>query len=316
MSLTMVAPIHISVMVAEVVEALGVKPGGRYIDGTVGAGGHSAAVLDRAGAAARILGIDADPDAIRLAETRLRKYGQAVSLVNDNFVNMGAIAREHGFVPADGILLDLGLSSMQVEAAGRGFSFRLDAPLDMRLNPAQELTAADIVNTYSETELARLIFEYGEERRSRRIARRIIQSRPVHTTLELAQVVASAVGGRHGRVHPATKTFQALRIAVNSELANLETALRQAVDLLGHGGRLVVISYHSLEDRIVKQFMKREAAGCVCPPGTPVCKCGRAPTMKLVTKRVIVPSEAEVLMNPRSRSARMRVAERLGFGGR
>lgn len=316
MSLTMAVPIHIPVMVAEVVEALGVKPGGRYIDGTVGAGGHSAAILDRAGAAGRILGIDADPDAIRLAETRLRKYGQAVVLVNDNFVNMNVIAREHGFTSADGILLDLGLSSMQVGATGRGFSFQFDAPLDMRFSPAQEITAADIVNSYPEVELARLLFEYGEERHSRRIAGEIVQSRPVRTTLELAQIVGRVVGGRYSRVHPATKTFQALRIAVNNELSNLETALKEAVDLLGHGGRLVVISYQSLEDRIVKQFLKREVTGCFCPPGMPVCQCGHAPTMKLVSKRVIVPSEAEVLMNPRSRSARMRVAERLWLGGR
>ncbi|MEW6142012.1 MAG: 16S rRNA (cytosine(1402)-N(4))-methyltransferase RsmH [Chloroflexota bacterium] len=307
----MTTPVHIPVLVAEVVEALGVKPGGSYIDGTVGAGGHSAAILDRAGAAGRILGIDADPDAIRLAETRLRKYGQAVVLVNDNFVNIDRVAREHGFVLPDGILLDLGLSSMQVETAERGFSFQLDAPLDMRFSPAQEITAADIVNIYSETELARLLYEYGEERHSRRIAKEIVRSRPVRMTRDLVQIVDRAVGGRYGRVHPATKTFQALRIAVNKELSNLETALNKAVDLLGHGGRLVAISYHSLEDRIVKQFLKREAASCICPPGTPVCQCGHAPTVKLVSKRVIVPSDVEVLMNPRSRSARLRVAERL-----
>lgn len=311
MSLTMTTPVHIPVMVAEVVEALGVKPGGRYIDGTVGAGGHSAAVLDRAGATGRILGIDADPDAIRLAETRLRKYGQAAVLVNDNFVNIGVVARERGFVPADGILLDLGLSSMQVETAERGFSFQLDAPLDMRFNPAQEMTAADIVNTFPEAELGRIIFEYGEERLGRRIAREIVRNRPVRGTLELARIVERVVGGRYSRVHPATKTFQALRIAVNRELSNLETALKEAVDLLGHGGRLVVISYHSLEDRIVKHFLRREAAGCLCPPGTPVCQCGHAPTMKLVSRRGITPSEIEVLVNPRSRSARLRVAERL-----
>ena len=314
MSLTMTKPIHNPTMVAEVVEALGVKAGGCYIDGTVGAGGHSAAVLERAGAG-RLLGIDADPVAIMLAETRLRKYGQEITLVNDNFSRIGAIARDNGFYPSDGILLDLGISSMQVDDAGRGFSFQLEAPLDMRFNPSQEINAADIVNNFCEAELADILYSYGEEYRSRRIAREIVKRRPIATTVELARIVESAVGVRHGRVHPATKTFQALRIAVNNELANLETALRDAVGILGHGCRLVIISYHSLEDRIVKTYLKREAAGCICPPGTPVCQCKRAPSIKLVNRRVIVPSEIEVLMNPRSRSAKMRVAERLCSGG-
>jgi 16S rRNA (cytosine1402-N4)-methyltransferase len=303
---------HVPVMVAEVVEALGVRPGGRYIDGTVGAGGHAAAVLEKCQPGGSLLGFDADPQALAIARERLAKFGQAATLVNDNFSRLEVVARENGFISVDGILLDLGLSSMQLDEAGRGFSFQHEAPLDMRFGPEQELTAGDIVNHWSERELADVIYRYGEERLSRRIARGIVSGRPVFTTTHLASIVEKAVGGRRGRIHPATRTFQALRIAVNGELENLETVLAYTVGLLGHGGRLVVISYHSLEDRIVKQFLKREAAGCACPSGTPVCQCGRVPTLSLVLKKVVTPSLLEVGMNPRSRSARMRVAERLG----
>jgi 16S rRNA (cytosine1402-N4)-methyltransferase len=210
-----------------------------------------------------------------------------------------------------GVLFDLGLSSLQLNGSGRGFSFMHDAPLDMRFNPAQEVTAADIVNTASEAELARIIATYGEERHSRRVARLIVKERPVTSTMHLARIVEKAVGRRSGRIHPATRTFQALRIAVNLELENLEATLKQALDLLGCHGRLVVISYHSLEDRIVKRFMQQEARGCICPPATPVCICGHEPRLKLVTRKVITPSEAEVQANPRSHSARLRVAERV-----
>jgi len=232
-------------------------------------------------------------------------------LVNENFVNLQAICVKYDFFPVHGILFDLGLSSLQLNGNGRGFSFQHDAPLDMRLNPGQDVTAADIVNNYPEVELAQLIRTYGEEGYSRRIARHIINERPIKSTLHLARTIERAIGRRLGRIHPATKTFQALRIVVNRELENLETTLRQAVDLLGFEGRLVVISYHSLEDRIVKQFMQREARDCICAPSTPVCVCGHRARVRLINKRVITPSPAEIQFNPRSRSAKLRAAGRI-----
>jgi 16S rRNA (cytosine1402-N4)-methyltransferase len=307
----MVVPAHIPVLVEEVIKALSVQPGGRYIDGTVGEGGHAAAILEHSQPGGQLLGIDADPEAIRIARARLAVYAGSVLLINESFANLQAVCYKHDFLPVHGILFDLGLSSFQLEAEGRGFSFKRDAPLDMRFNPRQELTAADIVDTYSEAELARLIRTYGEESFSHQIARRIVQERPIRSALHLARLVEQAVGGRRGRIHPATRTFQALRIAVNQELENLESALAQAVDLLGFEGRLVVISYHSLEDRIVKQFMRRESQDCICLPETPTCVCGHTAKLRLVQKKVITPSLAEVRANPRSRSARLRVAERL-----
>ena len=209
-----------------------------------------------------------------------------------------------------GILFDLGLSSIQLNGSNRGFSFQLDAPLDMRFSPDQKVSAADIVNTASEAKLAQIIRTYGEESQSSRIARNIIGERPVKTTKQLASLIEKAVG-RRGKIHPATKTFQALRIAVNHELEYLESALRQAIDLLGYEGRLVVISYHSLEDRIIKQFMRLESSGCICPPSAPVCVCGHKPRLKLINRKVITPTETEIKMNPRSRSAKLRAAERI-----
>jgi 16S rRNA (cytosine1402-N4)-methyltransferase len=320
---------HIPVLVKEVVEALDVQPYGRFIDCTVGNGGHAAAILDRAVPAGTLLGIDADPEAIKVARARLEPYGNAVYLVNDNFANLNTIY--HNFnrestlwpipgptpsIPAielrvNGILFDLGLSSLQLEDGDRGFSFQQDGPLDMRFGPEQKLTAAEIVNTYPEFRIAQIIWMYGEETHSRRIARQIVQSRPLSTTLELARAVEKAMGGERGRIHPATRTFQALRIAVNQELVNLESALKQAVGLLEMGGRLAVISYHSLEDRIVKQFMQRETTDCVCPPETPTCICGHKARMSLYNKKIITPGEAEIKANPRSRSAKLRVAERV-----
>ena len=224
---------------------------------------------------------------------------------------MQAICIKYDFFPVHGILFDLGLSSLQLNGNGRGFSFQHDAPLDMRLSPNQEVTAADIVNTFPETKLTYVIKTYGEEGHSHQIARHIMQERPIKTTLQLAQVIERAVRGRRGRLHPATKTFQALRIAVNHELEHLEAALKQAIGLLGFGGRLVVISYHSLEDRIVKQFMQREARDCICPLGTPTCTCGHKASLRLVTRKVITPSPAEVQLNPRSHSAKLRAAKRI-----
>ena len=304
------APVHIPVLAEETIKALAVQPGGRYIDCTLGGGGHAANILEHSSPGGQILGIDADPKAVETAMQNLARY-DSITLVNANFVNLEAICYKYDFVPVHGILFDLGLSSLQLAESERGFSFQQKAPLDMRFNPDQEQTAADIVNSYSEAELARLIKLYGEEIYSRAIARRIVQERPLNTTTELARIVERAVGGRRGKIHPATKTFQALRIAVNHELENLESALKQAVNLLGYEGKLVVISYHSLEDRIVKHFMQQEAKDCICPPTTPTCVCGHTARLKLINKRVITPSEEELKDNPRSRSAKLRAAERI-----
>ena len=306
MSQTMPA-IHIPVLLNEAIDALRVEPGGRYIDCTVGEGGHTAAVLERGG---RVLGIDIDPQAIEVARARLLPYGKLAILINKSFDALDQICSSLGFRPVRGILFDLGMSSFQLSNTKRGFSFQYDAPLDMRFSPTQELTAATIVNTFPEEEIASIIERYGEERRSTEIARSIVQNRPFSTTRQLATVVARAVGMRR-KIHPATKTFQALRIAVNQELERLKAALKQAVNILEVGGRLVVISFHSLEDRLVKKFLRRESQDCVCPPQTPACICGHQAILQLITKRVITPSPTEVLANPRSRSAKMRVAERI-----
>jgi len=313
MSVAMSLPVHVPVLLDEVITALQPRPGGRFIDCTVGLGGHAAAILEGISPSGRLLGIDADPEAIRISQHKLSDHAGAVTLVNDNFVDLEAISKRYHFHPVDGILFDLGVSSLQLDTAERGFSFHLDAPLDMRFNPEQGLTASDIISRFSEQELAKLIERYGEERHSRRIARHIVQNRPVVTTAELAQSVGQALvaSARRGRIHPATRTFMALRIAVNNELQNLELALKQTPNLLRPGGRLAVISYHSLEDRIVKLFMRYAASSCLCPPGTIVCRCGQVPTLKLISRKVIKPTSLEIESNPRSRSARLRIAERL-----
>jgi 16S rRNA (cytosine1402-N4)-methyltransferase len=301
---------HIPVLLAESVKALAVEPGGRYVDCTVGSGGHAAAILEHSSPGGQLLGIDADPSALEAARERLQNYKESVLLVNDNFVNLQSICAKYKFSPVHGILLDLGLSSLQLASSGRGFSFQHDAPLDMRFSPSQKVSAADIVNTSSEAKLAQIIRTYGEESQSYRIAQGIVRERPVKTTLQLARLIEKTIG-RRGKIHPATKTFQALRIAVNHELEHLEAVLRQAIDLLGYEGRLVVISYQSLEDRIVKQFMQQEARGCICPPGTPVCICGHTPRLRLLNRKVITSTETEIRNNPRSRSAKLRAAERM-----
>lgn len=302
---------HIPVLLKETLEALRIQPGGRYVDCTVGAGGHAAAILQASSPGGQLLGIDADPFALERAKARLQPSQSSFLLVNDNFANLANICRRYDFQPVHGIIFDLGLSSLQLNGNNRGFSFQHDTPLDMRYDPAQELTAAYIVNNYPEEELAHLLTTLGEERYSRQIARRIVQNRPLRSTLELAEQVAEATGGRRGKIHPATRTFLALRLAVNNEMDNLETALKQTHGVLGIDGRLVVISYHSLEDRIVKGFLRRESSRCICPPHIPVCNCNHTPLFQIVNKKVIVPSAAEVKANPRSRSARMRIAERL-----
>jgi 16S rRNA (cytosine1402-N4)-methyltransferase len=311
MSVTMSLPVHVPALLDEVIAGLQPQRGGDFVDCTVGLGGHAAAILEKISPLGRLLGIDADPEAIKISQDKLSDYGEAVTLVNDNFVNLEAICRRYHFHPVDGILFDLGVSSLQLDTAERGFSFHLDAPPDMRFDPGQGLTASDIANSFSEQELAKLIERYGEERHSRRIAQHIVQNRPIATTVELARLVEQALGGKHAKIHPATRTFMALRIAVNSELQNLELALNQTLNLLRPGGRLTVISYHSLEDRIVKQFMRCAASSCLCPPGTVICRCGHVPTLKLISRKVIKPTSLEIESNPRSRSAKLRIAERL-----
>ncbi|MPZ22404.1 MAG: 16S rRNA (cytosine(1402)-N(4))-methyltransferase RsmH [Dehalococcoidia bacterium] len=302
---------HASVMVDEVIAGLNVRPEGRYVDCTVGLGGHAEAILNAGSPGAELLGFDLDPAALHLAQERLAPFGRRALLVEGNFSAAAEVAREKGFVPVSGVLFDLGVSSLQLDDPGRGFSFRHEAPLDMRMSPSQELSAYDIVNHYGQDELADVIWRYGEERHSRRIARLIIASRPLRTTTELAHTVERAVGHAHGKLHPATRTFQALRIAVNRELDVLEDALREACSLLDSGNRLAVISFHSLEDRIVKNFIRFESTDCVCPPTTPVCRCGHRASLRPVGRRPIFPSDEEVQTNPRSRSARLRVAERV-----
>ena len=302
---------HRPVLVRETVEYLLVRLGGAYVDCTVGEGGHASAVLQAAMPGGRLLGIDLDPQALEAARHRLQRYEGSFTLAQGNYARVEELARPLGYTRLDGILLDLGLSSLQLERHERGFSFRRDEPLDMRYDPASSLTAADIVNSYPLDRLTAIISSYGEESRARSIARAITQQRPLRTTLELAELVALVTGGRKGRLHPATRTFQALRIAANSELDNLKAGLQQAMRLLKPGGRLVVISYHSLEDRIVKEALSREARDCICPPRVPVCTCGHSASFRIISKKVITPLREEIRENPRSRSARMRVAEHL-----
>ncbi len=303
---------HRSVLLDEAVAALAVQPGGAYVDGTLGAAGHATRVLEESAPEGRLLGLDADPDALELARSRLAPFGERAVLVHSNYRRMAEIAAERGFVPADGVLLDLGLSSMQLDEWDRGFSFRRDEPLDMRFDPTSGSSAAELVNSLPEDELARVLWEYGEEPASRRIARAIARSeQPVTTTGQLAELVASSVGRPRGRTHPATRTFQALRILVNDELGALEDGLRAAVSILRPGGRLVVISFHSLEDRIVKNYLRDESAECACPPRQPVCTCAHTPTLRLVRRKADKPGTVETQENPRSRSARLRVAEKV-----
>lgn len=308
------APAHEPVMTAEVLEGLAVRPGGRYIDATVGAGGHAAAILEAARPGGALLGIDVDPQALALARERLAPFGEAAVLARGDHRDVATIAEGRGFGEAGGVLFDLGVSSLQLDAPGRGFSFRRDEPLDMRMDPDGGVTAADIANEYEESELADAIRRYGEERRAKAIARAIAERRPLRTTGDLVRAVEQAAGrGRERHHHPATLTFQALRIVVNRELDFLAHTLFAACGLLGGAGaRIAVIAFHSLEDRIVKQHFRRESRDCVCPPRTPACTCGHRATLREVTRRPRKPAAAEVARNPRARSARLRVAEALG----
>jgi 16S rRNA (cytosine1402-N4)-methyltransferase len=295
-------------MLDEILNALDVQPGGRYVDCTLGGAGHAEAILQRAQPGGTLVGIDADAAAIERGRERLARFEGSFRLVQGNFREVGAICRQMEFAPVNGVLMDLGLSSYQLEE-GEGFSFQRETPLDMRFGGGG-ITAEEIVNTYGEAELANLIFEYGEDPASRRIARSIVASRPMRTTAQLAKAVEQAVGRRANlKTHPATRTFQALRIAVNQELASLAAALPQAHGLLGFGSRLAVLSYHSLEDRIVKEYIRRESRDCICPPGLPECRCGHKATLRPVTRRALQPRLNEIAANPRARSAKLRAAE-------
>ena len=303
---------HLPVMVPEVLEYLMVQEGGRYLDATCGEGGHARAILNASSPSGQLLGLDADRESLMVAERRMEEFGKRFFTENTNFRKVRAIALEKDFIPLHGVLFDLGVSSLQLEEEPRGFSFKRPEPLDMRFSISQKLTAADIINEFDEEEIADIIYQFGEERAARRIARAIVRNRPISNSLELSEIVEKASSKRGGyRIHPSTKTFQALRIAVNDELTALETALEQATSLLGQSGRLVVISYHSLEDRIVKSFIKREMSNCYCPAGTSVCRCGHSATLKRVTPRPLTPTPAELKANRRSRSAKLRVAERV-----
>jgi 16S rRNA (cytosine1402-N4)-methyltransferase len=308
---------HRPVLAEEVMKMLAPRPGSLHIDCTVGGGGHTERVLEAASPDGRVLGLDADPAAIARVGERLARFGDRLVLRQANFRSLGEVAPDAGFGAVDGILLDLGLSSFQLADTGRGFGFRAGGPLDMRFDPSQGEPASALLARFDEAALADLFRRYGEEPHARRIARAIADARraePIETAEQLAALVERAVPrrpGPRGRIHPATRVFQALRIAVNGELEALEVALAASLEILGPGGRLVVLSYHSLEDRIVKRFVAAERRGCTCPPVFPVCVCGRAPRLRTVGPQPAVPTDSEVAANPRARSARLRTAERL-----
>ncbi len=309
---------HRSVLYQEIIHELRPRQNGYYVDATVGAGGHAWGILQASSPSGRLLGLDVDPQALELARHRLQEFGERAVLVRASYIALNEQLADLGWAEVDGILLDLGMSSMQVDTAERGFSFLVEAPLDMRFDPDNPVRAADLVNELPESELADIIYHYGEERRARQVARAIVAARPIHTTVQLAQVVSRVVRAasrskdrqQHG-IHPATRTFQALRIAVNRELDALEAVLPQCIKTLTTGGRLAVIAFHSLEDRIVKQFFRRESQDCICPPRQPVCTCGHKASLKEISRRPITPQSAEIEQNPRARSARLRVAEKL-----
>ncbi len=302
---------HQPVLYHEIIHALQPQSGGVYVDGTLGAGGHAYGVLEASGPDGKLLGLDLDPQALTLAKENLALFGERTTLIRASYLTLGEQLKSLGWAAADGILLDFGVSSMQLDTPERGFSFRTDAPLDMRFDPDAVTTAADLVNDLPEAELADLIYQYGEERSSRRIARAIVAGRPICTTKQLSEVVAKATRGGKPRIHPATRTFQALRIATNRELEAIEQVLPKAIQALAPGGRLAVISFHSLEDRIVKQFFRQESRDCLCPPKLPVCICEHKASLREITKKPIRPSETEALENPRARSSRLRVAEKI-----
>ena len=307
---------HRSVLLDECIESLNIKPDGIYVDGTAGGGGHSLEIVKRLTDGGRLVAIDRDDAAIAAATERLSDYLDRVTFVRNNFSSAADVCRELGIERIDGILLDLGVSSYQLDTAERGFSHNNDAPLDMRMDRRGELDAYTVVNTYTFEELKRVIWEYGEERFAPKIASAIVKRRetkPIESTGELVDVIKSAIpaAAREGGHHPAKRTFQAIRIEVNGELDAIAPAIRNAKDIMAEGGRIVIITFHSLEDRIVKQTYADMASGCTCPKNLPICVCGKRPEVKVLTKKPILPSERELEENPRSRSAKLRVCEKL-----
>jgi len=302
---------HIPVMVPEILKYLEVSSGGRYIDCTLGEGGHTKSLLEASNPGGEVLGIDADHEAIEVSKNRLEEYGERFIYDNSNFKNIKKIAMKSKFVPCHGILFDLGVSSLQLDKESRGFSFRRKAPLDMRFSINQTLTAQDVLNTFSESEISDILYQYGEERQSRKIAKLIIENRPLSNADELSDLIKKNIRQTNYKINPSTKTFQALRIYINEELNSLSQALEQSLEILGVGGRMAVISYHSLEDRIVKNFFKKESKYCICPPNIPECDCGHFPKLKIITKKPVSPSQSEIEANKRSRSAKLRVVERI-----
>lgn len=301
---------HRPVLYQQTIEYLAPKRLGLYLDCTAGAGGHSEGILKASSPDGKLLALDLDPLAVRLTTARLAQFGERAKVIQASYLEAARILQQMGWDAVDGILMDLGVSSMQLDQQERGFSFRYDAPLDMRFDPGRGLSAADLLNQLAEKELADLIWRYGEERFSRRIARKIVENRPVRTTFQLADLVRAAVSGPHGKIDPATKTFQAIRIAVNDELRTIEQAIPSLISLLKPKGRLAVISFHSLEDRLVKQAFKRESVDCICPPEQLLCTCGHKASIKLLTSKPVVATEQENEENPRARSAKLRVLEK------
>ncbi len=302
---------HKPVLYQEVLDILQPFPGGLYVDGTVGAGGHSRGILERSSPDGKLIGFDRDPAALTLAESNLAEFTDRVLLIHGSYHELALHLNNQNFHSVDGILIDLGLSSMQLDSPERGFSFRYDAPLDMRFDPGQPFSAFDLVNESTREELAEIIFKYGEDKFSRKIADAIIRNRPLATTQELAEIIQRVVPYSKSKIHPATRTFQALRIVVNKELDALEDFLPAALEVLKPGGRLAVIAFHSLEDRIVKKYFRQESRDCICPPQVPVCVCGHQARIKEISRRPIYPGDSEIEENPRARSAKLRAAEKI-----
>lgn len=302
---------HIPVLYQAVLDLLTPVPGGRYVDGTLGAGGHARGVLIASSPDGKVVGLDRDPHALEIAKDNLAEFGERVIYINDSYRNFQSHLNNLNWQCVDGILLDLGISSLQLDQPERGFSFREDGPLDMRFDPDQALTAADLVNELTREELAEILFTYGEERLARKIADAIIANRPLVGTKDLAEIVKKVARNPKSKIHPATRTFQALRIAVNQELDALEAFLPKALESLSTGGRLAIIAFHSLEDRIVKNFFRLESKDCICPPEIPICVCGHTARLKELTRRPLRPEESEIDRNPRARSAKLRVAEKI-----
>ncbi|GAB4530707.1 MAG: 16S rRNA (cytosine(1402)-N(4))-methyltransferase RsmH [Anaerolineales bacterium] len=302
---------HLPVLYQETLHGLQPHPGGRYVDGTLGTGGHAYGILTASAPDGLLLGLDLDPQALSLAAAYLAPFGARAILREASYLTLETHLAALGWHAVDGILLDLGVSSMQLETPHRGFSFKEDAPLDMRFSPHTPQTAADLVNTLPEEDLADILYRYGEEHRSRQVARAIVAARPLHTTRQLAEVVAGSTRSGRPGMHPATRTFQALRIAVNQELQNVTAVLPLALRALAAGGRLAVISFHSLEDRLVKHFFQQESRDCLCPPRQPICTCEHQANLRLITRKPIQASPQEAARNPRARSARLRIAEKI-----